>query len=90
MPRRMLKWVLDITDTQEVWVPEGANFRHLDEQYGTVVIWGDGDPDRPLEARKIVIIGTGRPVPGGGLYLGTVLTSSGTLVWHVYEQASSS
>jgi hypothetical protein len=85
MPRRMLKWVLEVTDTQEIWVPEDTTFRHIDEQYGTVTLWGDGDPDRPLEARGITIIGTGRVVPDG-VYLGNVLTASGALVWHVYEQ----
>lgn len=56
-----------------------------------VMLWAEVNPDQDVEVRRFVVLGTGGPVPrspAGKLphHLATVVTASGSLVWHVYAE----
>ena len=70
-------------------VPAGAKFLTAQIQLsayvggGGIMLWGLVDPEAPLEARTIQIVGTGHEVPANARYIATV--QDGALVWHVFE-----
>ena len=72
----------------EVDMPEGAVVRHVGDQFESLFIWVECDPDRALVTRRFVVIGTGQRVPDGAEYCGTAMAAEGSLVWHVYECVS--
>lgn len=77
---------LNITDEQIIYVPAGAKFLHLDQQFDntSIQLWMECNSDALLIAQgiKIYVCGTGHPVPLYKEYLGT--TVSRDLVWHVF------
>jgi hypothetical protein len=80
------KWPLDLTDVQEVAIPEGTRCLHVGEQNGVLTLWGWCDSDEPLRDRRIAVVGTGNPAPSSreANHLGTVVMPNG-FVWHVFE-----
>lgn len=63
------------------------------EPHATVTLWVQVNDDRDLEVRRFLIVGTGQPLtrsPKGKMpaHVGTVVTASGQLVWHVYAEPS--
>lgn len=80
------KFILQLTDVQTLWVPEGTVFFHAAEQMGNLTLWGWVDSENPSEERTIAVVGTGNPAPRSyeAQHLGTVLASSG-FVWHIFE-----
>jgi hypothetical protein len=48
-----------------------------------VEFWAYPRPDLP--ARWFRVYGTGRPVPEGAEYRGSVVTNGGLYVWHLFE-----
>jgi hypothetical protein len=79
------KTVLELTDIQEIEVPEGAETLIAMEQYGQVCVWFKCDPDRPRVQRQIEICGTGHNTSTDAKYLGTCILVGGDLVLHVFE-----
>jgi hypothetical protein len=79
------KYTLAITDEQQVMVPNGGVFLTVQTQNGEAQLWAVVDPDRPTESRKILMCGTGNPMPPVGRYLGTFQSHGGRLVFHVFE-----
>lgn len=85
------KFPLRLTDVQDVEVPAGAETLHVDEQHGNLCLWALVNPHPEVPKRKltILIVGTGHPAPSPlsvDKYVGTVLTSGGDLVWHVFTR----
>ena len=66
---------------------------HADTQGpNKVMLWAKVDTDAPQESRRIVLVGTGHPMPGkkDGLtiepeHVGSFLMHGGMLVWHVFD-----
>lgn len=82
------KFKLDITDTQELVMPEGAIFLSAAEQFGEICLWAQVDERRPLSKRRVHVYGTGNPMTTiPTRFLATVVTRGGHLVWHVFEGA---
>lgn len=88
--RVVLKWPVHVDD-QEHEIG-GGPVAHVDCQAdpATVMVWtvelADQDPDdRPM--RRVQVYGTGQPVPPEASHLGSCLTLSGTLVWHVFSHS---
>lgn len=87
---KIYKYPLNIDDEQTVELPVGAEILTVQLQHGRPHIWAAVDEDQPnLEARKLLTIGTGNPMPEVGKYLGTYQTASGgeAFVWHLFEAA---
>jgi hypothetical protein len=83
--RRIWKYKLEITDKQEIWMPEGAKILHVDNQYGDLCLWTLVDDEQNNEERTLIIVGTGRRVPDYPTnFIGTVVIES--FVWHVFER----
>lgn len=89
MDRRIFKYPLEITDVQDVTMPAGVKILSVAEQdHSGIVLWADVDSQAPKVRRRIVIVGTGNPmltVPADAVFVGTVQTFGGRLVWHVYD-----
>ena len=79
------KTALSAADVQEIDVPEGAELLTAREQHGLCCVWFSCDPDKPMTKRRIAIVGTGYPVPEGGIYIGTCFVMWGQLVFHIFE-----
>lgn len=79
------KFTLEITDEQEVVMPEGAELLHVADQYGKLALWARVIPTGQRDvARSFLIRGTGHPI-WTQPYVGTVVTAGGSLVWHVFD-----
>ncbi len=85
MPKTIWKFVLEVTDEQEINMPVCAKVIHVGVQGGLdLCIWAIVDPTADLAPRRFLIFGTGNPMPvRPGNYLGTAHV--GQFVWHVFE-----
>lgn len=82
------KFELQITDMQELMMPEGAEFLSVANQNGSLCLWATVDPSKEKRHRYIEIIGTGNPMPmDTGVdrkFIGTAVVNP--FVWHVFER----
>lgn len=79
------KYPLKLTDEQIIEMPAGTPLS-VGEQDGQLMLWALVEPDKPMLARRIRIIGTGHPIDGErvlGSFLGTIQSNLG-LVWHIF------
>ena len=78
------KYALDLDDAAEtVLTFAKGTILHVDEQHGQFVAWVAVIDKTATIARRVVIRGTGDPLPGGGLtYLNTCF--SGPFVFHAF------
>ncbi len=75
-------------EVQEVPLPEGALFKHVQFVRDDVQMWFMVDTDRPDESRNFALYTTGAHVRGEGLsHMGTCVHGSG-FVFHVFERLS--
>lgn len=70
---------------QSTEMPAGARILHV-APHGTtgVTLWAEVQPQAPTVKRRIIVTGTGQPVPISARYLGTAAGNTG-LVWHAWE-----
>lgn len=66
-------------------LPQGAVIRCVAEQHGRPALWAEVDSEAPLVHWRIMVVGTGHPVPENCNYVGTMLCHAGSLVLHVYD-----
>jgi hypothetical protein len=67
-------------------MPKGAVILSVQTQRGEICIWALVDPNAETEKRLFVAVGTGRSINlSTGSYIGTVQTSGGSFVWHVFD-----
>ena len=87
--RRIWKWTIRLVDEQTIHVPVGASPLDVQVQGDHLVLWALVDATAPSELRTVRIVGTGNPVQDDpGVYVGTVQIHGGSLVWHVFMEAS--
>jgi hypothetical protein len=55
------------------------------ETDGLVSFWAERDAEMAARTRLFMLVGTGHPVPEGGIYRGTTDRTPGGLIWHLYE-----
>lgn len=79
------KYDLEIDDRQIVEMPEGAELLSVQMQRDRLRLWALVDPIAHKVAHNIIVHGTGHPVGDVGLFIGTVQTHGGQLVWHVFD-----
>ena len=76
----------------EISMPVGASPLSVGSQFGdpsSVQLWASVDPDVEPAPLRFWIIGTGHPYPQTDktlLFIGTVITSGGSLIWHVFGE----
>jgi hypothetical protein len=82
----MLRWTIPADDQwHEVNANGGIAFvATRAEPYAEV--WTIVHDDFPEENRSLRIYGTGAPIDSGGDYIGSAITPSGRLVWHVFAR----
>lgn len=86
MLRKIFKYPIDIADEQFLELPQDARILSVQVQDGIICIWAMVRPDNPTIRRRILVVGTGNPLPDeiwAAHYLGTVQVGRG--VWHVFE-----
>lgn len=87
MSKTIWKFPLEITDRQEVEMPQGACILSVQMNGGRPCLWALVDPEKPSEKFVLFIYGTGRPVDANGkAYVGTfqVRGMLEIYVWHVF------
>jgi hypothetical protein len=87
--RTVWKFALEVTDEQEIEMPEGAEILLVAQQNpintSTLDLWALVDANGPRVKRKFMVHGTGHPVTEGGTHIGSIITAGGALVWHVFD-----
>jgi hypothetical protein len=80
------------TPTSLVEMPAGAEILALQLDAGDTklwpAVWATVDPDAPKVQRRFVNVGTGRPAPEDGVYVGTwqkLAHDGANYVFHVFE-----
>lgn len=87
--KKIFKYPLQLTDKQDVELPQGAKVLCVQCQGGQIVLYAEvEDPPLIKQERTFYIIGTGHRMPSeiGLIYIGTVQqpSAAGMFVWHVY------
>lgn len=80
------KYVLALTDEQNVSMPQNAVFLSCQMQRGDICLWALVEEKYPTEQRVIRIYGTGNPISNPmwpGTFIATVQDRS--FVWHVFD-----
>lgn len=82
------KFSLDLTDSQNLMLPSGAQLLSVAMQGPALCLWALVDPQGAKERRQIEIRGTGHPIEGADelVFIGTVLQNGGQFVWHIFER----
>ena len=70
-------------------IPGLVRWLHVGVQYDVVVVWAVVDTTRPTRTERLCVRGTGHPFTGAeGEHIGTVQLHGGSLVLHVFADAS--
>ena len=87
--KRVFKYPLEVTDFQDVNLPLGAEILKVEMQQNCLQMWALVDDDVTyFSFRKIRIAGTGHVIEGNMKYISTFFMADGSLVFHVFEDAS--
>lgn len=81
------KYPLQITDVQEIMMPEQAKILHVEMQGISPCLWVLVDSESKQVPRYIRVVGTGNPFPDAdqAMYIGSFQMMGDILVWHVFE-----
>lgn len=69
-------------------IPEGATILHVESVNDQVCMWMCVDPNAPLVDRGIGVMTTGAELPdtvAKGTFIGTAVTLSGRVVYHLFD-----
>jgi len=77
------KYSLTINDTQTVQMPTGARLLSVQMQADQPRVWAMVDPDAPMVARRLRVVGTGGEAVG--VYVGTFQIHGGLRVFHLFD-----
>lgn len=80
------KYAVELKDRFEVDLPMGAEFLSVQSQFGRPQMWWLVDPRMPVTKCRFAVHGTGHPVEGKKIYLGTFQIHDGELVFHLFEE----
>ena len=92
MTHRIFKYELEVTDEQQLLLPEHARILSVQAQNGRLCMWAlVNDGALTNRRRTFRVIGTGHTVPDNDslTFLGTVQLRGGALVFHVFEKDAS-
>lgn len=89
MDKVIFKYPLEVTDSQSVVIPIGAEILSVQTQNGHPCLWALVDPKADTEKRIVEIFGTGNLISYGiGVsrkYISTFQLEDGLLVFHAFE-----
>jgi len=85
MNRTIWKFPLQVTDKQQVEMPQGAEILCVQVQHGTPCLWALVDAEQGPVKRVIYVYGTGHPFTNQGTYVGTFQVHGGALIFHVFD-----
>lgn len=88
MTRYIYKYPIPVEDRFELSLPQGSEVLTVQVQRDAPQIWALVDPERPPEARRFRLAGTGHPITEQaslGRYVSTFQMLDGQLVFHVFE-----
>lgn len=91
MGQTIYKYELELSDSQTIYMPKGAEILTVQVQDGRPVIWVLVAPSkgRAKEERMIETFGTGNPIESENIerrYIGTYQMMGGSLIFHVFER----
>lgn len=78
------KYPLEIKDAQTIPMPTDADLLFVAIQHEQLCLWARVIPTSETVSREILIRGTGHPI-WQQPYIGSVVTTGGTFVWHVFD-----
>lgn len=86
--KKIFKYPVNITDSQNVVMPAGAEILTVQIQGRTPVLWALVDESGLPTQRRIEVHGTGNAIQNstGLTYIGTIQTHEGQFVWHYFER----
>jgi hypothetical protein len=83
---RIWKYVLAITDEQQIVMPRGAKLLSVGIQDEILCLWAYVRNENNFVAREIRIVGTGHPCDAGSAnFVGTAIDDRNGLAWHVFD-----
>lgn len=84
--KKIFKVELKMDDSQEILMPNGAQFLSVQIQYNTICIWALVDLALEVKKYKILKFGTGFDIDPSLImtFIGTV--QYGPTVWHFFHQ----
>lgn len=71
----------------QIDMPAGAQVVRVGRQGAAICLWAIVESDNAPQKRLFATVGTGRPIPHEGHYLGT--WDDGPFVWHLFEPSES-
>lgn len=85
--RRVLRWAIPADDEWHEVNANGGIVHVATRAEPYAEVWTIVHDDRPEEKRMLRAYGTGQPVTAtDAAYVGTAVTPSGRLVWHVFAR----
>lgn len=84
--RRVLRWVIPADDQWHEISANGGIVHVATRAEPYAEVWSIVNDDLPDEVRRLRIYGTGAPLDPEGHYVGSAVTPSGRLVWHVFAR----
>jgi len=88
--RSIYKYTLELTNTQSLAIPCGAEILTVQMQGVTPCIWALVDPNVLRVKRQFFMYGTGHPVRNDNLdlhsYVGSFQVNAGEEVYHLFEE----
>jgi hypothetical protein len=88
MAMKIWKFRLELTDTQQLQLPKGAEILSVQVQASIICMWALCDDNANIVDRRINIYGTGHKLPENshiGEFIATVQLAGGDLVFHVFD-----
>lgn len=88
MGMKIWKFILEITDAQQVQMPKNAKILSAQLQHGKLCVWALCDEEAELATRKFNVYGTGHKLPENahiGEFVATFQMAAGSLVFHLFE-----
>ena len=92
MYRKIYKFALEITDKQTIsFQGKRPKILSVAEQNGKLMLWAQAGIPEGIESTheiKVEVIGTGNPFETDLPFIGTVVMSTSSAVWHIYAEVS--
>lgn len=87
MARAIWKFEVQVEETFQVSLPEGATVLSVDVQYGVPQMWALVEPGKPLRLRTFHVYGTGHvhSVNAFSRFVGSFQLMNGSFVGHLFE-----
>lgn len=83
--RVVFKYEIPMRAEVAIEMPNNARVLHVEAQREVPCLWALVDTDNVLVERHFRVAGTGHPLAGALIYVGSFFLYQGSLVFHVFE-----